>query len=470
MICRRYGVLALGVSLFGCSAAPAQPSHLAVAAPDAATEAGHDASASVTDDGRNAVSPAEQRLAWIVAALNGAAVTDADITANFDAAFLSAVPATQLRALIGALSAYKPWKLAGFEGTVTPTSLTAIVIRDDGEYARVGIIVDGFAPYLVSTASISPAGDLDPSLATYTAVESAVAALGPGADMLAANIDATGACVPLHAFNAGSNLALGSAFKLWVLAALAESVASGARAWTDTVAIDDRYKSLPSGTLQTVPAGTAFPLLTFAGQMISVSDNTAADHLLFTVGRLAVEAMLARTGHHDPAVDQPFLSTRELFAIKLLLSPADQQAYVSASSDVRRTLLATYDLTLDPRSATTNSWTMPILVDRVEWFATQADLCGVMAALKGYGEKPATKSVLDVLALNPGIPAPAGLFAYVGFKGGSEPGVLDLTWLLRRASDQSWAFFSVGWNDANKPINEDRAAYVAGAGRALLAR
>ncbi len=289
--------------------------------------------------------------------------------------------------------------------------------------------------------------------------------------MLAANVDATGACTPIHAFNANSNLALGSAFKLWVLAALAESVASGARSWTDTVTIEDRYKSLPSGTLQNVPAGTALPLLTVAGQMIAVSDNTAADHLLFTVGRPAVEAMLATTGHHDPAVDQPFLSTREMFDIKLLLSPADQQAYVSASSDLRRALLATYDLTRDPRTATTAaSWTMPILIDKVEWFATPTDLCGVMAALKGYGEKPATKNVLDVLAINPGISAPAGLFAYVGYKGGSEPGVLDLTWLLQRASDQSWAFFSAGWNDTGKAINEERAVYVAAAGRALLAR
>ncbi len=39
--------------------------------------------------------------------------------------------------------------------------------------------------------------------------------------------------------------------------------------------------------------------------------------------------------------------------------------------------------------------------------------------------------MLDTLAVNPGMPVDKARWPYVGFKGGSEPGVLQLTWLLR---------------------------------------
>ena len=44
----------------------------------------------------------------------------------------------------------------------------------------------------------------------------------------------------------------------------------------------------------------------------------------------------------------------------------------------------------------------------------------------------ATTRRAAILAINPGLaPAQRGGFAYVGYKGGSEPGVLNLTWLVR---------------------------------------
>jgi hypothetical protein len=94
----------------------------------------------------------------------------------------------------------------------------------------------------------------------------------------------------------------------------------------------------------------------------------------------------------------------------------------------------------------------------------------VMRALKVAGDKPATAPVYSVLAINPGISDPAGAFAYVGFKGGSEPGVVNATWLLRRKADQQWLFFTIAFNDTQKVIDEDRAGYLAQAAQALLSR
>jgi hypothetical protein len=96
------------------------------------------------------------------------------------------------------------------------------------------------------------------------------------------------------------------------------------------------------------------------------------------------------------------------------------------------------------------------------------DLCNAMATLKSDAD--ADGAVRDVLSINPGIPDDAHLFSYIGYKGGSEPGVLSASWLLQRASDRTWRYCGVAWNDPQHAVDQDRFEYLAGAGRALLAR
>jgi hypothetical protein len=54
--------------------------------------------------------------------------------------------------------------------------------------------------------------------------------------------------------------------------------------------------------------------------------------------------------------------------------------------------------------------------------------------------------VLDALAVNAGMPVDIVRWPYVGFKGGSEPGVLQPTWLLRR-SDDRWFVLAITLDD-----------------------
>ena len=68
-----------------------------------------------------------------------------------------------------------------------------------------------------------------------------------------------------------------------VLAEVAREIASGRRSWNDTLAIRDEWKSLPSGTMQNLPEGTEVTLREAAEAMISISDNTATDHLVHFV-------------------------------------------------------------------------------------------------------------------------------------------------------------------------------------------
>ena len=41
------------------------------------------------------------------------------------------------------------------------------------------------------------------------------------------------------------------------------------------------------------------------------------------------------------------------------------------------------------------------------------------------------KAALAILGVNPGLDIPKNKFLYAGYKGGSEAGVLNLTWLLK---------------------------------------
>jgi len=400
--------------------------------------------------------------------LNGATTDEAEIEQQFDSRFLEQVSAAELLTAVSPLIARRPWKLLMIEAGATPVSLSAVVREASGEYSRIAITVGAVAPQRITGLLFSPAADLDPALASDADLDAALVAVAPNVNLLAASIDEE-SCSTLHALNPDANLALGSAFKLWILATLGQSIQHGERAWTDKIPIQDALKSLPSGTLQNESTGTELSIRTFADKMISISDNTAADHLLATLGREAVEAMLSTTQHHDPSVDMPFLSTRELFDIKLLLSQRERDAYVAGSIDQKRALLATYDQTLDPRTAS-GDWSKPIAIDQLEWFATPEDLCNVMRTLKAQGEAPVTAPILDVLSTNPGIAARPGQFAYIGYKGGSEPGVLNLTWLLQRASDGAWRFLTLGFNDTTAPIDDQRAVYLTVAARARLAK
>jgi beta-lactamase class A len=78
-------------------------------------------------------------------------------------------------------------------------------------------------------------------------------------------------------------MAVGSAFKLFILAELDRSIRAGERKWSDVAPLT--HRSLPSGFLQDWPAGSQLTLQTLAALMISQSDNTATDTLLHLLGR-----------------------------------------------------------------------------------------------------------------------------------------------------------------------------------------
>lgn len=237
-------------------------------------------------------------------------------------------------------------------------------------------------------------------------------------------------------------LGIGSAFKLFVLSTLVDKKVP----WDKIVTVEDRYKSLPSGVVQNWPAGTPTTVQTLAIQMMSLSDNTATDHLLALLGREEVEKRLAPLGMKNPAKDQPFLMTREWFRLKS--HSKLRKEFLAAPPDERRAILKRM-ADMPRMNDADEEWNGPLAIDTIEWFACSADLCRVLDWLDKHGGPTAQA----VMAVNSG-GISEDRFTYVGYKSGSESGVLSLNWLLHARDGKHYALSAI-WN--NKAKRVDRA-------------
>lgn len=250
--------------------------------------------------------------------------------------------------------------------------------------------------------------------------------------------------------NPDQPLAIGSAFKLIILGELSRQVRAGRLRWNQVVEIDRH--SLPSGILQDWPLGAPVTVYTLTALMISRSDNTATDMLLRLAGRENVERMMTAMGMRSAARNRPFLTTMEAFQLK-----ADDASILArwrdADEAARRRLLreryeeggAAIDLSRLGRGA-------PMTIDTVEWFASAADLARVMNWLRRNGDA----TTHGILAISPGLPRPAAApFSYLGYKGGSEPGVINLTWLVRNNAG-AWRAVTGSWNNSAAAVDEGR--------------
>lgn len=210
----------------------------------------------------------------------------------------------------------------------------------------------------------------------------------------------------LAALNADQKLAVGSAFKLAILAELQAQIKAGQHRWQEAVTLQEGDKSLPSGVLQTWPTGTPLTLSSLAALMISQSDNTATDLLLRVVGRDGVA--------HRLGLDAPLISTRELFALKNPANGALLGRYLQAAPAAKSAILQEASRAALPAAAVFAS--QNALAPQVEWFVSTAGLCQIMNKV----------AALPLTQINSGLADPTQ-FKTVSFKGGSEVGVLNYT-------------------------------------------
>jgi beta-lactamase class A len=366
---------------------------------------------------------------------------------TFDETFLANVPAAELTALARRLQAENGKLLAVEDIRPTGPNTASFRLRFERATARGTIALQKQAPFRISGYWIAPAVPLGDSPERLRVDFTAL----PGRSGFAVIRLGGAGPVPLAESHADEQFAIGSAFKLWVLDALAEEIAAGRHRWDEVVRLGPR--SLPSGQTQDWPPDAPVTVETLATLMNSISDNTATDTLIRLIGRERVAESVRATGHSDPARMLPFLTTAEAFALKLS-PPALRDAYARADEAGQARILDTLDAPkilagFDPAAAGDDT---PASIDSIEWFASPDDVARVLDSLRRRQDP----RVLQILAVAPGMTKEwREGFAYFGYKGGSELGVANLTWLLRRPSGD-WFVATQSWNDAKAPVDNDR--------------
>jgi len=330
---------------------------------------------------------------------------------------------------------------------------------------RLGRIVSVLLVLLLVQTSFARA-DEESVIDSWEAFDAAFSQLAEQGSFLAAEVT-DGQCVPIHELDAGATLAIGSSFKLYILGELANQLRdrrfhSNAHehrrhayarrgSWSQPVAIEQRYKSIPHGPLLWAPDGTLLTVRYFAEKMIQDSDNTATDHLLFLLGRENVERRMRQMGHHHPSVNIPMLATREMAIMKYLWTDEEVDAYQAASVAERRELLAQEDRHNEDIEDLPDQ-VAPLRIDTAEWFADRFDMCRVLLGLHDLAQNPRLRPVLEVLTLADQIGVDRERFPYVGFKGGSEIGVFAGNWLLVRDDGRRFVM-SFALNDHTKGLD-----------------
>lgn len=236
------------------------------------------------------------------------------------------------------------------------------------------------------------------------------------------------------ALNSQTPLAVGSAFKLAVLKALKSEISLGKRSWKDVVQLQASMKSLPSGMLQTWASGSYLTVQTLAALMISISDNTATDTLINLIGRQKIESLSPR--------NRPFLTTRELFVLKGKENRDLLKRYQTSNQAQRRAILN--GLATRPLPDVSDfEGINPVALD-VEWFFTASELCGLMSDVAD----------LPLMSINPGVANPKN-WQKVAYKGGSEPGVINMTTWLQAKNGKNYCVVAT-WNNSKAPIEESK--------------
>jgi beta-lactamase class A len=361
-----------------------------------------------------------------------------------EAAFEKLPPEASLVRVVTAKEVQPAWFAKAFSDKIPIGEVTKLVtsmVRDLGAFRRVEdsgagyktVYANGFVPTKIH---LDDAGKIDglffgpPEMDKPRPLAETLADLGklPGkvSVLVTTGDKVEGELAP------DAELAVGSAFKLAILAALKDRVDAKRLAWTQVALLKPRNRSLPSGILQEWPDGAPLTVYSLASLMISRSDNTATDVLLDFAGRAAVES-------YAPG-NAPMLSTHDAFVLKGK-GGAELLAKWRAEGEAgRRKLLA--DIDKAPLPADNEYDSSKVTALDVEWRFSAKRLCALLGRTKD----------LPMFEINPGVAAKRD-WDKIAYKGGSEPGVLNLSTLVRKAGKEHCVVAT--WN-ADRPLDDDR--------------
>ncbi len=398
--------------------------------------------------------PFRARAAGLVTILQSAGQPDS----FFGPSFLANVPVEEIRRQSAQLvQQYGPVKQ--IKSVTAATDKTGFVLIDyERARVRFEMTIDPEPPHRVIGLRVSGADPINVTAANIIATLNAL----PGQTALIIRRLGPDSGVVL-AHHADKPMAIGSGYKLWILAELVRATRAGDRRWDDVVPLG--APALPGGITQTWPKGTPMTLHSLAVLMMSISDNTAADTLLGQLGRRRVDDAVRMTGHANPAATVPVLSTNEAFALKMDANADLRERWARADLGGRSALIRAnaQRLTLaqiDPAQLGAK----PRHIATVGWTASPADMANALDWLLISRDQTA----LDILAVNPGMPpGDAARFGYAGFKGGSEPGVTAMHFLVQNKAGV-WFAVAGSWNNVAAPVSNDQFTAVMQRALALV--
>lgn len=361
----------------------------------------------------------------------------------FDPSFQKAVPEAQFKTFIAGLIAQYGKPVAIDSATPTSGRSGTVLLRFERGVATVLLDVGVAAGERVTglrVTGVTVAND------SFDKVAAEIAALPGQTGFLVAELGDAGVR-PLASANADRQFAVGSTIKLYILDELAAQVAADKRKWSDVVPLS--HFSFSSAGTANWPADTPVTLQMLANWMISVSDNGATDTLIHLLGRAPIEARMKDAGHSDPSRNIPLLTTVEAFALKGNNFNDLRPVFIKSEDAAQRKLIESNQNRLTLANVDGISFTDgPRFIDSLEWFASPNDIARLMVDLRARQ----SRTLLAAMAINNGVgPVAAADWTYLGYKGGSENGVLSMSLLGQRKSDGKWYVVTASWNnpDAN---------------------
>ncbi|MBI3817297.1 MAG: serine hydrolase [Planctomycetes bacterium] len=407
-------------------------------------------SPAVTTEAPVTAPPVTVRAKWVGTIIE----KGADVpTEAFDPAFLAAVPVSKLRTLF---DTFTFGKVAGVAPRALENNYSGkfFIEFESGHLMPLTIGVTSTPPHRIHTLFV---GAPILKMKDWKEYAERFDALGGSSGFIVAKLPADPAAEMeiVSSHNADEPLAIGSAFKLYILGALIEDVANGKHKWTETAELKKNLMSMPSGVLHTWPAGAPLTLHTLATLMISQSDNTATDHLLTFLGRERVESMFVKMGNLHSEKSLPVATTLELFKLKGRGQRDLRKRYIAADGKTRREML---DKDVAPISKDDVDLSQmlgkPLAIDSIEWFASAADLARAMRWILDHTNAAATAPAREILGVNLGVDISRDNYQYAGYKGGSETGVLNLTHVIITKDGARYSVVAT-WNNPSTAVQTE---------------
>jgi beta-lactamase class A len=294
-------------------------------------------------------------------------------------------------------------------------------------------------PVPVPVPAAPAAAQKPDAAALWAAMEATLAEHKFESSVLVQELTPGGGATTLFERDADARRAVGTTAMLFVHAAATELVREGGIQWSTPIALDRALRSWPYSQTLDLPDHTEMPLAEWCRRMLSLNDNTAADHLMMILGRDRVEQAQRRVraqvageaaAEADAAQEPPFLMTGELYRLKTTEVGKFLEDYAKADAAARRAMLQD----VVPGAAVSEfvlaNWRAPQRIDEVGWFASARELAALALELdraaNAQGMAPATDAWRMAWA------AQDQRWRRVVGKLGGEPGVVAGVWLLDR--------------------------------------